>query len=935
MSSSRARLSALLGQRRGMIATLSVSSVIAGLAEAAMLVVLAQIAATLVNKQKDIPLKIAGLDFHATVGTLFGVALAFALVRLVLQAGPLSILPARIGADVQAKLRVDVMHAYTRASWEVQSRDREGHMQEIMTSQVLQASQGAQQATTLLTSSFTFLILMISAIALNARAAGLVLFAALLLFAAMRPLNKLGVRKVRQLSRAQLDYAGGVSETVRLAEETNVFGVGAAQRDRIDHLIAVARDLYLRTQTIMRLTPNLYQSLMYLMLIGGLAALYAVNRHDVAALGGVILLLVRAGTNGQQIQGAYQGLRQSLPFIERIQDAAERYGKSTPVTGKRQLDSVERLAFDRVSFSYRVGSPVLSDVSFQVDGGEAVGIVGPSGAGKSTIVQILLALRAPAGGRYLVNGLRADEFATEDWHRRVVYVPQEPRLVHATVAENIRYFRADIDDDAVERAARLARIHEDVMGWADGYETIVGPRADAVSGGQQQRICLARALVVKPDVLVLDEPTSALDPHSEALIQESLAGLKGELTMFIIAHRMSTLDVCDRVMVIDEGQLAAFDTVEHLRRENAYYRSAMGLAASASAGASPRAETGEATDRKAAAGTARSNGAHAASRRIPDFFIVGHQKCGTTALWEMLRGHPGIFMPDQKEPRFLAPDLASRFGQPRGEWTPQRRPRTLDQYLSLFAPAGPEQRAGEASPQYLRSSVAASRIAELAPDARIIAILREPASFLRSLHSQLVSANVETERDFRKALKLEDVRRRGNEIPRRCHHPESLLYCQHVRYAEQLRRFHTAFSPEQVLVLVYDDLRRDNEAVVRQILRFLDVDDAFPIETLQTKPVQTVRSLALHHFVADVRAARDRPAAASRSSRVANTLIPARLRSSERVRRAWQRALYTAPQAADPQLMAELRRRFKSEVAALSEYLDRDLLTLWGYHDVG
>jgi ATP-binding cassette subfamily B protein len=293
MSAARARLSALLGQRRGTIATLSISSVISGLAEAAMIVVLAQIAATLVNKQKHIPLKIAGLQFQATVGTLFLVALSFALVRLVLQAGPLSILPARIGADVQAKLRVDVMHAYTRASWDVQSRDREGHMQEIMTSQVLQASQGAQQATTLLTASFTFMILMATAIALNARAAGLVLVAALLLFVAMRPLNRLGVRSVRQLSRAQLDYAGGVSETVRLAEETNVFGVGAAQRDRIDRLIDVARGLYLRTQTIMRLTPNLYQSLMYLLLIGGLAALYAVNRHDVAALGGVILLLVR------------------------------------------------------------------------------------------------------------------------------------------------------------------------------------------------------------------------------------------------------------------------------------------------------------------------------------------------------------------------------------------------------------------------------------------------------------------------------------------------------------------------------------------------------------------------------------------------------------------------------------------------------------------
>ena len=163
----------------------------------------------------------------------------------------------------------------------------------------------------------------------------------------------------------------------------------------------------------------------------------------------------------------------------------------------------------------------------------------------------------------------------------VAYVPQEPRLLHGTVADNIRYFR-DLDDDAVERAGRLARIHDDIMGWSDGYETTIGPRADAVSGGQQQRICLARALVTEPEVLVLDEPTSALDPHSESLIQESLVGLKGQMTLFIVAHRMSTLDVCDRVMVVVDGKLDAFDTIALLQQNNYYYRSATTLAAGAS-----------------------------------------------------------------------------------------------------------------------------------------------------------------------------------------------------------------------------------------------------------------------------------------------------------------------------------------------------------------
>jgi ABC-type multidrug transport system fused ATPase/permease subunit len=239
---------------------------------------------------------------------------------------------------------------------------------------------------------------------------------------------------------------------------------------------------------------------------------------------------------------------------------------------------VQTLGFEKVSFAYRPGRPILSDISFDMASGEVVGIIGPSGAGKSTLVQLLLRLRTPEDGCYLVNGVPADEFARDDWNRLVSYVPQEPRLLHASVADNIRFSR-NIDDESVERAGRLARIHEDIMGWANGYETIVGPRADAVSGGQQQRICLARALAARPEVLVLDEPTSALDPQSEALIGESLTALKNELTLFIVAHRMSTLDMCDRVMVIVDGRLVAFDTKARLQTQNTYYRHASALAA--------------------------------------------------------------------------------------------------------------------------------------------------------------------------------------------------------------------------------------------------------------------------------------------------------------------------------------------------------------------
>jgi ATP-binding cassette subfamily B protein len=571
-SSMWSQLRPLLGDRRGSIAVLAISSMLSGFAEAGVLAIVAQVAATLVNGDRRVHLEIGSLHTEVTVGALLAIAFVLAAVRIALQV-VVSYLPARIAAEVQGRLRRRMFAAFTHASWDMQSRDREGHLQEIMTSQTMQASQGALQATTLISWLFTFAVLVVSALVLNVVAAAIVLTAAIMLFALMRPINAVGARHARSLSQAQMSYAGGVGEANRVAEETRVFGVAEAQCSRIDEFITAAEGLFFRTQFIARLVPSVYQGLVYIVLVGGLAVMYEVGSSHVASLGAVVLLLVRAGLYGQQIQGSYTVARQAVPFIDRLDEAERRYKVSVALGRDTSMSKVQTLTFENVSFAYQPGRPVLSNISFEAHGSEAVGVVGPSGAGKSTLVQILLNLRAPDGGQYLLNGVPAQQFRQDEWQERVAYVPQEPRLVHASVAENIRYFR-DLDDDAVIRGAQLARIHEDIESWPNGYETIVGPRADAVSGGQQQRICLARALAARPEILILDEPTSSLDPHSEALIQESLSALKHEITLFIVAHRMSTLDICDRVMVILDGRLDAFDTLALLAKTNPYYRSA-------------------------------------------------------------------------------------------------------------------------------------------------------------------------------------------------------------------------------------------------------------------------------------------------------------------------------------------------------------------------
>jgi Sulfotransferase domain len=349
----------------------------------------------------------------------------------------------------------------------------------------------------------------------------------------------------------------------------------------------------------------------------------------------------------------------------------------------------------------------------------------------------------------------------------------------------------------------------------------------------------------------------------------------------------------------------------------------MAMSTETPASASAPKGSGPAAGGRAAA-SAATDAAQRSTPRTPDFFIVGHQKCGTTALYEMLKRHSQIYLPDVKEPRYFVPELLR----------PDRKLSTLDGYLELFAGADDAQRVGEASPQYIRSQTAARAIADMQPAARIVVILREPASFLRSFHLQMVQSNIEPQRDFRKALALVEARRRGERLPRNCRSREPLLYTDHVRYVEQLHRFYAVFAPEQVLVVIYDDFRRDNAATVRDVLRFLGVDDSPPIETVQTRPLKAVRSQTLRHLADSARTARQNPASATAFGRGVNALTPSVLRS-ERVRTKWRSLVYKQPPAPEPELMRELRRRLKAEVETLSSHLERDLVSEWGYDELG
>lgn len=303
--------------------------------------------------------------------------------------------------------------------------------------------------------------------------------------------------------------------------------------------------------------------------------------------------------------------------------------------------------------------------------------------------------------------------------------------------------------------------------------------------------------------------------------------------------------------------------------------------------------------------------------RLPDFFVVGHPKSGTTALYQMLRAHPGVFL-SLKELGYYASDIPWRLRSP----TLGLPVTTLDDYAAHFLSAPPTALVGDVSPDYLVSRVAARAIACDAPGARIVAVFREPAAFLRSLHLQVLRTRQEDERDLLTALR----RRR----PSRLAHP--IPYHEFVKYTDQLRRFHEHFPRERVKVAIYEDFRADNNSTFSAFLDFLGLEASCVLtgEVTANKTV-TARHPRLEDALYAVANGSGPIAAVTKA--VIKAVVPRPVRRS--LASAATRGLsYGPPAALDEEVAAVVRQMFKPEVERLADYTQRDLVKVWGYEQV-
>lgn len=539
----------------------AIESLIAGLLEATLLVLVVRVALTIAGDSENVALDVPLLSVQLSPTSALAVAAAAGVVMLALHLH-VARLTARLSSLVLQRTRERIVNAFAHATWERQSLEREGSLQETVSSLAGQTAGLVALLTNLMTATIALGALLVAALLVDALITVIVMVFGMILFAAMRPVARMTRRRSREYVQNNSAFTEAISQWASLAMELRVFGVEAVAVERLSVRSRTTSEALRRSRFITRAGSELYKDLAILFLVGAIGILLAAKTIDLASVGVVVLLVIRSLSYAQMTNVARQGIGEASPNLESLLDRVLSLESSSSERGDQSIDSIGRIALEQVGYLYSPNGRGISGVSVTIEQGEAIGVVGPSGGGKSTLVQVLLRLRRPTSGELTITGIPYVEIDGDCWHRLIALVPQEPKLFEGTLAENIRFLRSGISRDAIEQAVIDAHLLDDVQRLPDGLDTQLGPRGIGLSGGQNQRMAIARALVGKPQLLVLDEPTSALDVKSEQLLQRTIEELKGTVTMVIVAHRLTTLACCDRVISMTEGRAEVHQSLD-------------------------------------------------------------------------------------------------------------------------------------------------------------------------------------------------------------------------------------------------------------------------------------------------------------------------------------------------------------------------------------
>jgi len=417
-----------------------------------------------------------------------------------------------------------------------------------------------------ITAVFTLLAMIYIIIQLSWQLALIALIIAPILFFISLPYNR-RLRelwhKVKNWDSSALSVLQEVLSSVRVVK---AFGKEEAEKERLVHIANEG----VRARIRVTLSKSKFDFFVGLMTAVGLAAVLLIGmfqvKSDILSLGELLMVISYLSmlygplqiivSKAAELQSSFTSAERALVLLDEVPEVIERPNAMSLRHAKGSV------IFKNVSFAYDDNNPVLENVSFEIGEGIRLGIAGTTGSGKTTLVNLLTRLYDPTEGKILLDSIDIRDYKLADLRNQFAIVIQEPVLFSKSIEENISYARPKARKEEIIEAAKSANVHEFIMSLPDGYKTQVGERGARLSGGERQRISLARAFLKDASILILDEPTSSVDVKTEASIMEAMKRLMQNRTTFIIAHRPSTLNICDQLLVIEEGQIVTITSPE-------------------------------------------------------------------------------------------------------------------------------------------------------------------------------------------------------------------------------------------------------------------------------------------------------------------------------------------------------------------------------------
>ena len=483
-------------------------------------------------------------------------------------------------AQLLRELKGGLFDVYSEMEYRYYLRENTGHFINVINQQVNRFFGSFKSFSQFVTDAVTTFSYFAFALAITWRFTLLALAVGLGMLFLFQYLNAY----VRKLSRRYSKEASTLNKFLVQALQSFKY---IASTGQVDHIRTEVTDsvgrltgYQFRQNVASALTSSLKEPVSVLLITGIIGLQVVVFGGAVAPIFVALLFFHRGMQSMMSVQSSWQSTMNSIGSVEMVVDDLEQARANKETTGSADLSPLsEGVYFDGVYYAYNSeDDDVLQDINVAVPANQTVALVGESGAGKSTLVDLMTLMLRPRAGEIRIDGTPHDEVDVASWRKQIGYVSQETVVFDDTIANNISLWQGHFKGDAAHRervidAAKRAHAHHFIQDLPDGYQTVVGDRGVRLSGGQRQRLFVARELFKQPNLLILDEATSDLDTASEQHIQNSIDALQGEVTVVIIAHRLSTVKNADRVYVLDEGRVVEAGPYRELRmRENGQFR---------------------------------------------------------------------------------------------------------------------------------------------------------------------------------------------------------------------------------------------------------------------------------------------------------------------------------------------------------------------------